>query len=89
MREKEIEREREEKRGRERSVGAMCEFWFSCELKSLKQGENTRRKKEIDKVLTLISLLSSWTSVIILKEICKVLYLKFAHLEFMNLGFLD
>ena len=55
----------------------------------MKQGENKRRKKEIDKVLTLISLLSSWTSVIILKEIFEVLYLKFAHLEFMNLGFLD
>ena len=55
----------------------------------MKQGENKRRKKEIDKVLTLISLLSSWTSVIVLKEIFEVLYLKFAHLEFMNLGFVD
>ena len=62
-------------------------FGFPASYRVRNKGK--RRKKEIDKVLTLISLLSSWTSVIILKEIFEVLYLKFAHLEFMNLGFLD
>ena len=63
-------------------------FGFPTSYRVGKKGK-IKEEKEIDRVLTLISLLSSWTSVIILKEIPKVLYLKFAHLKFMNLGFLD
>ena len=85
----EREGKRERKRRKEREREKCRRYVWVLVFPRVIESETRGKKKEIDKVLTLISLLSSWTSVVILKEIFKVLYLKFAHLEFMNLGFLD
>ena len=77
MREKERKREREEQRGKERTVVAKSVWW---EFKSqnvfwnrgkIKEGKETNGKK------TAVLLLSEWTGVLILKGVPKVLHLRY------------
>ena len=78
MREKERKREREEQRGKERTVVAKS-VWREFKSQNvfwnrgkIKEGKETNGKK------TAVLLLSEWTGVLILKGVPKVLYLSFA-----------
>ena len=78
MREKERKREREEQRGKERTVGAKS-VWreFKSQNVFWNRGK-IKEGKEINGKKTAVLLLSKCTGVLILKGVPKVLYLSFA-----------
>ena len=71
---KERKREREEKRGRERTLGAGFVFEVFCRSSRVSKRRN---KKKIDGDLTLVSLLTQWTGVLILRGMPNVLYVMY------------
>ena len=77
MRQNERKREREEQRGKERTVGAKS-VWREFKSQNvfwnrgkIKEGKQTTGKK------TAVLLLSEWTGVLILKGVPKVLHLRY------------
>ena len=71
---KERKREREEKRGRERTLGARFVFEVHRQCSRV---SNRGKKKKIDGDLTLVSLLTQWTGVLILRGVPNVLYIRY------------
>ena len=77
MREKERKREREEQKGKERTVGAKS-VWqeFKSQNVFWNRGK-IKEGKEINGKKTAVLPLSKWTGVLILKGVPKVQYLRY------------